>query len=475
MTCSSPSILLVDDEPGWLLSFETVLESEGVEDVVTESDPRRALRLLSEQNVGVLVLDLTMPHVSGEEILEHCVRHHPEVVVVVVTALEEVETAVRCIKAGAYDYFVKTSEMQDLVQAVRRAMEVRELRSENRRLQTLLQDDQLNRPECFTDIVTRSARMRAVLHYCEVVAPSREPVLILGETGVGKELAARAIHSVSSRRGAFTAVNAAGLDDQIFSDTLFGHRRGAFTGALSSRAGLIERAKGGSIFLDEVGDLQESSQVKLLRVLQEREYTPLGEDAPRSTDARVIAATHHDEQRLRGPGGLRSDLYYRLSVHVVRIPPLRERPEDIYPLVEHFLAAAAAEYNKKIPAYPPELMTLLGAYHFPGNVRELRGMVFDAVSRHEGRMLSLACFREHIGREGAHGAETAANLGGDPALWLRETPVLPSLKGVQAQLIEEALRRAEGNQRIAASMLGVSQQALSKRLKRSRGDAADEG
>jgi DNA-binding NtrC family response regulator len=407
--------------------------------------------------------------------LERCVRDHPEVVVVVVTALDEVETAVRCIKAGAYDYFVKTAEMQDLVQAVRRAMEVRELRCENRRLQTLLQNDQLNRPECFADIVTRSSRMRSMLHYCEVVAPSREPVLILGETGAGKELVAKAIHKASNRNGTFTAVNAAGLDDQVFSDTLFGHCRGAFTGASSFRPGLIERAKGGSIFLDEVGDLQESSQVKLLRVLQEREYTPLGEDAPRSTDARVIAATNHGEERLRGADGLRSDLYYRLSVHVVRIPPLRERPEDIPPLVEHFLSVAAAEYGKKPPSYPLELMTLLSAYHFPGNVRELRGMVFDAVSRHEGRMLSLACFREHIGREGAYAAETAAELGADPSLWLRETPVLPSLKGIQAQLIEEALRRAEGNQRIAASMLGVSQQALSKRLKRARGDEAEEG
>lgn len=308
--------------------------------------------------------------------------------------------------------------------------------------------------------------MHSIFQYLESIAQSRQPILLTGETGVGKELFAQAIHSLSGVTGQWVVVNVAGLDDVMFSDTLFGHARGAFTGADRSRRGLIETAADGTLFLDEIGDLPQPSQVKLLRLLQNGEYMPLGEDLPRYSKAHLVAATNQDLWILQRKGRFRKDLNFRLRTHHVHLPPLRERIDDIPPLVDHFLAEAAQELKKRKPTPPKELYTLLQTHTFPGNVRELRSMVFDAVSRHRAKVLSLDVFKEHMDRDGSGGSEApkaVADL--DEAAPFRGFQELPSIKETTRMLVAEAMRRANGNQSIAARMLGISQPALSKRLK----------
>ncbi len=329
------TILVVDDEEAVLNGVRRTLRAAGFENVLMCRDPRDVEPLLDADRVSLILLDLMMPHLTGHELLERIVASHPEIPVIVVTAEQDIRTAVECMKNGAYDYLVKPSAGPELVAVIERALAHRELREENARLRAKLLQEALAHPEQFDEIITVDAAMHALFAYLEVIAPGSNPVLISGETGSGKELFARAIHNLSGRRGPFCAVNVAGLDDTMFSDTLFGHKPGAFTGAVGTRKGMIESAGRGTLFLDEIGDLSEASQVKLLRVLQEREYHTLGDDVPKRLEARVVAATHQD------PAKLRRDLYFRLRGYHVRIPPLRERTGDLPSLVNHFVREAA--------------------------------------------------------------------------------------------------------------------------------------
>jgi PAS domain S-box-containing protein len=337
------------------------------------------------------------------------------------------------------------------------------LRLEVSSLRQHLFSDRLGHEEAFSSIVTRSKKMRAVFQYVEVISESQQSVLITGETGVGKELIARVLHTLSGRTGAYVTVNVAGLDDAVFSDTLFGHKKGAYTGADSAREGLIAHAADGTLFLDEIGDLKESSQVKLLRLLQEQSYYPLGSDTPQRSNARIIVATNRDLEKFMSEGKFRKDLYYRLIAHHVQIPPLRERKEDIPLLLDHFLDKASYALNKKKPTSPPELLTLLAAYDFPGNVRELEALVTDAVARHRSGVLSMERFKEVIGRD-LRSSRSSLSGEGTP---LDISAHFPTLKEAEDFLIREALKRSHGNQRIAASFLGITSQALNKRLRRS--------
>lgn len=313
--------------------------------------------------------------------------------------------------------------------------------------------------------------MHSIFQYAEAISRTPMPVLITGETGVGKELIGKAIHQLSRRTGLFVPIDVAGVDDRLFSDTLFGHRKGAFTGAEQSRKGLIEQAKGGTLFLDEIGDLSMESQIKLLRLLQEGKYYPLGSDTPSLTDARMIVATNREIESLMETGNFRKDLYYRLQTHHIHLPPLRERRDDIPLLVSHFLKKAAKTLDKKTPTPPRELFILLGAYHFPGNIRELEGMVFDAVSRHQKGVLSMESFRDRIGHAHTDTAHQTVEAGqgvksADSGVIFPHP--LPTLKETEQLLITEALERSKGNQTLAAELVGLSRRALYGRLKRAR-------
>jgi DNA-binding NtrC family response regulator len=464
-------VLVVDDEEQFLLSAQLTLRSNGINHVVPCQDSREVIALLGSRDFSVVLLDMWMPNVSGRELLPAIVRDFPHVPVVIITALNDVETAVESMKEGAFDYLVKPVEDTRLVTCTRRALEMGEVRSENARLRRCLLSDSLEHPEAFEGIVTRAPAMRAVFQYVEAIARTSLPVLITGETGTGKELVARAVHRLSGREGAFVDLDVAGVDDGMFSDTLFGHRKGAFTGADRERKGLIERAAGGTLFLDEIGDLRPESQVKLLRLLQEGKYYPLGSDMPKLTDARVIVATHRDIRHLQESGGFRRDLFYRLQSHHVHLPPLRERRDDLPLLVDHFLGAAAESLGKRPPTPPAELPALLGAYSFPGNVRELQGMLLDAVSRHQSGVLSLESLRARIFPEGSASEperrpQEEQGADPDPGKGIAFSETLPTLKEAEQMLIDEALRRSNGNQTIAARMLGMTRRALNNRLTR---------
>jgi DNA-binding NtrC family response regulator len=368
------------------------------------------------------------------------------------------------MRHGAFDYLVKTVDEERILDSVRRAIMVQELRQENREMRSRLLDDRPEHPEAFKGIVTGNKALRAIFKYIEAVAKGSQPILITGESGVGKELVARAVHSLSRASGPLIAVNVAGLDDNVFADTLFGHVRGAFTGAESMRRGMIEQADGGTLFLDEIGDLSLTSQVKLLRLIQEGEYYPLGSDTPRRLQARIVVATHCDLGARQRSGQFRTDLFYRLRAHHVHIPPLRERKDDLPLLLDFFLAEACREFGKKVPTYTRELITLLANYGFPGNMRELKSMVYDAVSLHTSKMLSMNAFIQAMGvKNDVPPASNKERGGGYNPFTVCEE--LPSLNEAIDLLLSETMRRSDNNQTIASRMLGISQPALSKRLK----------
>ena len=462
------SILLVDDEPDWLYSMGITLERAGLTNIVTCDDSRKALEIMSENQVGLVLLDLTMPHLSGQELLDRIAEEHPEVTVIIISGLNQLETAVACMRAGAFDYYVKTSEEGRIVKGVKRAVREKELQQENRELRSRFLYDRLEHPEAFSAIVTGDKGMRSIFQYVEAVAGSSQPILVTGESGVGKELVVAALHRLSRRKGELVAVNVAGLDDTMVADTLFGHVRGAFTGAGEARNGMVEQAREGTLFLDEIGDLSLGSQVKLLRLLQEGEYFPLGSDRPKRMNARIVVATHCDLAAKEAAGSFRRDLYYRLCTHHVHIPPLRERPGDIPLLLDHLLGQAAESLGKRKPTPPKELAQILATYCFPGNVRELHGMVYNAVSLHKDRILSMESFLKAIGH-----CRTEPCRSADPTPGVKENPFssferLPTFVEAAELLVEEAITRANGVQSIAARLLGISAPALNKRLKMSR-------
>ncbi len=472
-TSTNPSlpVLIIDDEIDAVKGCEFTLESAGVNFTIGCDDGRCVMDILARREIGVILLDLTMPYVSGEELLKKMKNDYPHIPVIIITGSNDVETAVECMKEGAFDYMIKPVEGSRLVSGVQRAMELRELRLEYTSFKKKVLSNELEHPEAFKEILTNNTKMRSVFQYIETVAKTKMPVLVTGDTGVGKELMAKAIHTISGLRGPFVPVNIAGLDDNVFSDTLFGHLKGAFTSADQARDGLIKRAQGGTLFLDEIGELSPASQVKLLRLLQEREYYPLGADAPRVSDARIAVATNRGLKDLQEDEHFRMDLYHRLQTHHVHIPPLRERLDDLPLLIDYFLEKSSMALNKKKPTPPDELYALLATYSFKGNVRELEAMVFDAVSRHKSRILSMNCFKEHIQQNRSPQSEPT-NLNQNLYSPLSLFDDLPTLKNVQKLLIDEAMNRSSGNQTIAAQMLGISQPGLSKALKRNRNLAA---
>ncbi len=459
-------VLLIDDEEHILLSYSLILRTAGIENVLTIQDSREVLPFMSEQEVSVIVLDLIMPHISGSTLLYQINREYPHVPIIVITATSEIEIAVNCMREGAFDYLVKPVEKSRFVSSVKKSLEFRALRDEVSFLRHHLLTDYLENEDAFASIVTNNKKMLSIFHYVEAIAKTQRPICICGETGVGKELLSRAIYNLSELKGEFVAVNMAGLDDTMFSDTLFGHKKGAYTGADIDREGLIVQASGGMLLLDEIGDLNESSQLKLLRLLDEKKYYPLGSDVYEKSNVRIITTTHKDLQKQILKGAFRKDLYYRLCAHCVYIPPLRERTDDIPLLFNHFLGLAADSLSKKKPAYPNELITLLLSYDFPGNVRELQAMVFDAVAQHKSGKLSMKSFKEFIKQKGGLIRPLFLIPEHGEVLLNNNSVRFPTLKETEEFLIYEALKRSNGNQGIAASLLGITRQALNKRLKR---------
>ncbi len=467
-----PAILIVDDDELIAERYAIFLHEAGLLRTEICTDSRTVVDRLSSHTFDLILLDLNMPHVDGFEILDSVSEHFPDLHVIVITGVDKVDTAVECMKRGAFDFLSKPVDGNRLVTAVRHSLQIRSLREELVSVSGRIENAALNRPESFSGIITISPKMKAIFAYIEAVAASPKSALIVGESGTGKELVARAIHAVSNRKGAFVPVNVSGLDDAMFSDTLFGHSRGAYTGAEKARDGLIAQAADGTLFLDEIGDLGLASQMKLLRLLQEEEYYPLGSDVPKKARVRIVAATNANLMERQEDGSFRRDLYFRLMAHTVRLPALRDRPEDIGPLVRHFVHAACRDLGKPGLEVSGSLVRLLERYSFPGNVRELQSLVYDAVSLSSGSILSEDYFRNTLETESIREpvGETRPVEEPEPATETQGPVIIsgsfPTLAEVEQYLISEALLRSEGNQTAAASMLGVSQSTLSRRTRR---------
>ena len=439
------TVLVVDDERSNVESLEKIFLREGMR-VLSASDAKRALEIVRSHRVHVVLTDLMMPGTTGLELLRAIKQVQPEVEVVLMTAYGSVEVAVSAMRDGAYDFVEKPLKRISIVKSVRKAAERQKLVAENRSLK-----DEIKRL-AHREIVGSSQALRRVIDVATQAAPSQATVLVLGESGTGKELLARYIHERSARaRGPFVAVNCAAIPETILEAELFGHEKGAFTGATSRKEGRFARAAGGTLFLDEIGDLQASVQVKLLRVLQEGEYEPLGGHTQKA-DVRIVAATNRDLVAEVAAGRFREDLFYRLNVIPITAPPLRARREDIPLLVDHFLGLYCAKNGR------PRLHPTRGAldrlmdYAWPGNVRELENVVERAVVLARSEVMSEADLPDHITR-----APTSA-----PTQLTFEigTP----LDEIELRVIRETLRHAKGDKSLAAQLLGISTRTIYRKL-----------
>ncbi|ADO73830.1 sigma-54-dependent transcriptional regulator [Stigmatella aurantiaca] len=368
-------ILVVDDDPVVLKAVTSILQREGYP-IVAIDDAVEGLTAAKDPSIDVAVLDINMPHLSGMDLLKAIKAERPDVEVIMMTAYATVETAVEAVKAGAYDYLTKPFEdIDDLSLTVGKAAERKALKDRTRAL-----EEALTARSQFEDLIGQSSQMRAVFKLVETVSHSTATVLIQGESGTGKELVARAIHYRSARKDKpFVAVNCSALTETLLESELFGHMKGAFTGATGNKKGLFEAADGGTIFLDEIGDVPPATQVRLLRVLQEGEVKRVGANEPVKVDVRVIAATHVDLTRAKEQGRFREDLFYRLNVITIDLPPLRDRPEDVPLLAHHFLKLYSAKLDKKVAGFTPRAMEALTVNRWTGNVRELENVIERAV------------------------------------------------------------------------------------------------
>jgi two-component system response regulator FlrC len=451
MAKGKASILVVDDEPAMRLLVTSVLKDEG-HDVTAAASGQEALQLVAKRHYHLIVTDLKMPGISGLEVLEAVRRDDPETAVILLTAFGSVEGAVEAMRKGAAHYLLKPlANPDELRLAVRRVLEERRVADE---AATLRQATEAVFP--FAKIIADDPKMQAALGLARSVASADSTVLLTGETGTGKELVARLIHNWSPRADqAFVAVNCAALAETLLESELFGHEKGAFTGAVSQRRGRFELAHGGTLFLDEVGEMSPALQAKLLRVLQERTLERVGGTRTVTVDVRVIAATNRDLQEMVSAKAFRDDLYYRLSVFPIHLPPLRERPSDITPLAEHILGQVTRRLGKRIAGFSPDAATALTRYRWPGNIRELQNVIERA---------AILCRENRIGA-------SLLSLAPPGAAPLSTAP--RTLRELEREAILDALAAHGGNRKKAADQLGIGLRTLYARL-REYGVAAED-
>ncbi|MEC4724384.1 sigma 54-interacting transcriptional regulator [Shewanella sp. D64] len=452
------NILLVDDEAAWLRTLALTLNRLVPEaHIDTCVDSRQVINRLSVDDYALVLLDLTMPFHSGETLLEMIRADFPKTRVIIVTGVNEVDTAVRCIKNGAYDYFIKTDKVDDLARTVRRALEVVGLERNYLRIKERFLSRTLSQPEAFNNILTCEPALLDQFRYLEAVALSPEPILIQGESGTGKDEFAKSCHQLCCRDAPFTNVNLTGISTQAFELQLFGQIHTQDDGQISAQAGVLHQVGNGLLYLNEIGELPLEAQAKLVDVIEHKQYYPIGSDRPYPVKCKIITSSQDDLLALNIAGKFRSDLLYRLQSHKIKLPPLRERKLDLSMLINHFIALAAQEMGLESPQQPSHLAHQLEGYSFPGNLHELKGMVFDSVSRSNGIQLNTTPFMEAINEQKNTTATTKSKM-----VFPKKLPTLAQMSNA---LINEAMSRAASNQTAAAQMLGISQSALSRRLK----------
>lgn len=457
------TILVMDDDQSYLDGIRRLLLSHNYNDVVTIDTNEGLLELLEQREFAVFLMDWIMPGRDNTVLLSQVIERYPNMPVIIITGINDTQHIVSCIKQGAFDYVTKTTDSNRMMTCIDKACQFNEITRQNQQLKRYLLGEELLAPEIFSEIRTINPHMQGIFKLIETMSISNNPVMITGETGVGKELIAHAIHNASGAQGEFVALNVAGLDDRMFADTLFGHKKGAFTGAHESRKGFISKAQGGTLFLDEIGDLGSDSQIKLLRLLQEREYYRLGSDALMKSDARIITASNADFTMLLSQGQFRRDLFHRLRSHHIHIPALRERKDDIQLLIDHYLKTSASSMGRSVPVISEEVRTTLEEYQYPGNVRELVNLIHNAVACNDSGTLTFKDFP---------GISSPDTLDSQDFRIIRDKQFhihatfsqFPSLEAVEKLLIDEALRLSSGSKTIAADLLGVARSTLHRKL-----------
>ena len=452
------SILLVDDEKNLLLALETTLLSAGIEKISTLSNPSKIIETIEAIKPNIVILDENIGAVRGSELIGPILYKFPSTQIIMLTAISDVALVVKCMQSGAIDFLTKPIEEARLLSSIFNAIKKITMVDELQKMKLYLTGKNLEHPENFEEIVSVDDKITNLFKYIESVSKTPLPILLTGETGVGKELFAKAIHKTSKSKGKFIAFNAAGTDDNFFSDTLFGHVDGAFTSADKKRTGLLSEADNGTIFIDEIGDLQLNSQVKLLRLLQEKEYYPIGSDKAKQCLAKIVCATNKNLAEEVKASRFRADLFYRLNSHVILIPPLRDRIQDIEVLIPHLINKYKTNKTFTI-GFPKQLIPILSHYSFPGNIRELEMMVADAIAICKGTTLPLEPFFNKI---------DAVKIMKDKDVTTKEYSTIdafPSLWEVEKQHIQKALTLAEQNQSMASRLLGITRQTLHKKLK----------
>ncbi|MCQ2444289.1 MAG: sigma-54 dependent transcriptional regulator [Mailhella sp.] len=447
-------ILVVDDEKNYLMVIEAMLKDAGYE-VTAINDPELALHFLNESEVDVVITDMKMPKISGKELLQAVKKATPEIPVLIMTAFGSIESAVEAMRYGAFDYITKPFANDELLLSVHNAVEL----SKAHRQYRLLQENLENRYSTH-QIIGRSKAIRDTLAIVDRVAASRSTVLITGESGTGKELVARAIHFTSSRKeGPFISVNCMAFNSGVLESELFGHEKGSFTGAVATRRGRFEQADQGTLFLDEIGELSMDLQVKLLRVLQERTFERVGGTDPVSVDIRVVAATHRDLAAMVEAGTFREDLYYRLNVVQIPIPPLRERREDIPLLIAHFSQKIAEDNAIPAKSFTAEAQNYLTGYEWPGNIRQLQNVLERCLVMVTSNIIDVVDLPPEI-----RGEESQFKSAVD--LLPVELNLADTLDKIEAALIKRALARADFVQAHAAELLGISRSLMQYKLKK---------
>ena len=447
-------ILVVDDDQGLLLSIKATLLSAGMPEPALVSDSRRVLELVHRNQFQVVLLDLMMPHIGGIDLLQQLKEKFPDIECIVVTAMDEAASAVQALSLGAYDYLVKPLNSEKLIIVINHALERYNLRHELSLLKKKQSFADLSQPEKFDNIIAEDEAMALVFRQVEAVAPTDYSVVINGESGTGKEMLARVIHKLSNRdKAPFLAVNMAAVSKNIFEDEFFGHTKGAYTDADSERKGFFEAAHGGTLFLDEVTELDPSLQGKLLRVIEERELYRLGSTQVRNVDVRIIAATNRDITAEIKKNRFRADLFYRLNMYNIKVPPLVERQNDILPLARHFIKLHARANRKNIASLARDLAQSLLAYPFPGNVRELENMIASAVLLEQGHVLTLASMPQ---------------LAAFAAKALNDGHKLLPLDELEKQHILKVLKATAGNKAKAAEILGVNTTTVYRKIEKYR-------
>jgi DNA-binding NtrC family response regulator len=449
-----PRIVVVDDEPVVQDVLNRLLTRAGYHAEVAAT-AAEGIALVEREDPDLVILDVMLPDRNGLEVLRAIKEADPEKLVIMMTAYGSVDNAVEAMKQGAFHYVTKPFSNDEVLLLVQKALDTLRLREENRLLRSLLSGDGR-----FEGIVGRSQPIRQVFRLVEQMAPSPSTVLIVGESGTGKELVARAIHNRSPRSAApFFPVHSAGIPSELMESNLFGHAKGAFTGATSNKEGLFRAADGGTVFLDEIGTLRPELQTKLLRVMQERNFMPVGSTETVSVDVRILAATNVDLKTLVKQDGFREDLYYRLNVLKIQLPPLRERREDIRALAAFFLNKYALENHKPIQAFEPAALEALVAHSWPGNVRELENAVIQGVVLAPGNLVRLADLPVEVRQ-----SRTAREENGK--VFPEGYSLSQSVATYERQLIEDALDQSGGVQRRAARLLGIRPTTLNEKIKR---------